>query len=470
MRKPQIPPKHFDAMLALISANSPERFSEVMEATRLSDQFDHYRHWDIIRHLTPPANLSLEEWWALIKMQRIAGMKFVPLNDTQGNPFGYSIPDSVTAELHDIDLRAGGSIGAPDPLMNSQSRNQYLFRSLVREAITSSQLEGAVTTREVAKEMLRSGRPPRDKSERMITSNFLTMQKIRDWKDRPLDSDLVCEIHRCVTADTLGNPDAAGRFRRPDEPIYVQNEMTGEIFHTPPSAEELPARVQEMCRFANGDSPKHFVHPAIRAILLHFWLAYDHPFVDGNGRTARALFYWAMLRHQYWLFEYISISEILLKAPAKYALAFLYAETDGNDLTYFIIHQAKVISGAIAGLHAYIDRKVQELISVEAVLRSGAGLNYRQEALIAHALRNPGARYTIEAHRKSHNIAYETARGDLVALANIGWLEMRKVSKAFRFSAPPDISSRIKAYAKGKTGIPTSQVRAIDDDRGAAIR
>jgi Fic family protein len=258
-----------------------------------------------------------------------------------------------------------------------------------------------------------------------------------------------------VTAETLENSDAAGRLRRPDEPVYVQNELTGEIFHTPPSAEELPARVEEMCRFANGDSPKHFVHPAIRAILLHFWLAYDHPFVDGNGRTARCLFYWAMIRHQYWLFEYISISEILLKAPAKYALAFLYAETDGNDLTYFILHQAKVISRAIERLHEYIDTKIQELTSVEAVLKSGAGLNYRQEALIAHALRNPGARYTIEAHRNSHNIAYETARGDLVALANIGWLEMRKAGKAFLFSAPPDISSRIRAHCSQKSALPS---------------
>ena len=58
-----------------------------------------------------------------------------------------------------------------------------------------------------------------------------------------------------------------------------------------------------------------FIHPMIRSIILHFWLAYDHPFVDGNGRTARALFYWSMLRHGYWLFEFISISQIILKGP-----------------------------------------------------------------------------------------------------------------------------------------------------------
>jgi Fic family protein len=48
----------------------------------------------------------------------------------------------------------------------------------MEEAITSSQLEGAATTREVAKEMIREGRQPRDRSERMILNNYLTMQRI----------------------------------------------------------------------------------------------------------------------------------------------------------------------------------------------------------------------------------------------------------------------------------------------------
>lgn len=59
----------------------------------------------------------------------------------------------------------------------------------------------------------------------------------------------------------------------------------------------------------------------LRAILLHFWLAYDHPFEDGNGRTARSLFYWYMRTQGYWLVEYLLISNILRKAPAQYTRA-----------------------------------------------------------------------------------------------------------------------------------------------------
>ena len=230
----------------------------------------------------------------------------------------------------------------------------------------------------------------------MILNNYLTMQRIADWKERALDEQLIFEMHRMVTEGTLDDPDAAGRLRRPEENVTVQDAITGEVFHSPPSAEQLASRLNAMCQFANGsvlDVGKphgRFIHPVVRAILLHFWLAYDHPFVDGNGRTARALFYWSMLRQGYWLFEFVSISEILVKAPAQYSLSFLYTETDENDATYFLLYQCEVIRRAIASLHDYIEQKSTEVRQSEGLLRGATVLNHRQQALIAHALRHPG--------------------------------------------------------------------------------
>jgi len=258
-------------------------------------------------------------------------MKSVPLWDQENKAlFSYNVPDQALEQLHQIDLAAGGSIGVPQAIVNPHTRDQYIVRSLIQEAITSSQIEGAATTRQVAKEMLRSGRPPRDRSEQMILNNFRAMQRIREWKDRPLDAELIFEIHRTITTLTLDKPDAAGRLRRADESVIIVDSSSNEVLHSPPHAKELPKRLAAMCDFANGKTPTHFIHPAIRAIILHFWLAYDHPFVDGNGRTARALFYWFMLRHGYWLFEFISISEIILEAYVQYGEAFLYTETDQN--------------------------------------------------------------------------------------------------------------------------------------------
>ena len=214
----------------------------------------------------------------------------------------------------------------------------------------------------------------------------------------------------------------------------------GCVFHVPPAAAELPARLVAMCDFANARTPDYFIHPVVRAVILHFWLAYDHPFVDGNGRTARALFYWQMLNSGYWLFEFVSISQIIKKSPVAYGTAYLHTETDDNDLTYFLIHQADVVRKALLELHAYVARKSKEMTVLHAV----PDLNHRQIALLTHALRHPNARYDIATHEMSHGVVYQTARVDLLSLAAKGLLEQRKSGRSLVFISPVDLEERLR--------------------------
>ncbi len=368
----------------------------------------------------------------------------LPLQDAHGQPFRFCQPPALLEALHRIDRKAGGRVGSPEAGINPQLRDRYLITSLQEEeAITSSQLEGAATTRDVAKTMIRSGRRPRNHGEQMILNNFQTMGWLQGLQDTTLTPELVLDLHRRITQDTLDPADGAGRLRRSGEDVRVEDAY-GEVVHRPPSPGQLNQRLVDLCAFANGDTPAAFIHPVIRAITLHFWLAYDHPFLDGNGRTARALFYWAMLRHDYWLFSFISISTVLHQAPAQYARGFMATETDDNDLTYFVLAQLKVIRQAMDRLESTIHRKNQEIKSFGEQLADLDLFNHRQLALLLHGMKHPGFRYSIHSHKTSHRVSYQTARTDLLTLTGHGLLEHHKRGRQFLFLAPPDLKQRLR--------------------------
>jgi Fic family protein len=414
----------------------------VLAQLAAATQGDRYLHWDELHHRQPPQGLSHGQWWLAEKLARRGTSITLTLLSSDGGSFWLCQPPMLLKGLHEIDMKAGSSVMAPEAVTTPSTRDRYLLSSLMEEAITSSQMEGAATTRDVAKAMIRSRRAPRDRSEQMILNNYRTMQRIRELKDQPLTPQLVLDLHRLVSQHTLDDPADAGRLRPLGKDVVV-DDAYGTVFHVPPAAGELEQRLELLCSFANGETPAVFLHPVVRAITLHFWLAYDHPFCDGNGRTARALFYWAMLNQGYWLFEFISISSAINKARGQYERSFLLSESDDNDLTYFLLAQVKVIQQAITNLHAYLERKAGEVGALQRRLEGMDGLNHRQLALLRHALRHPGFRYTVLSHQSSHGVSNQTARSDLQKLAGRGLLIPGKDGKREIFRVPADLAKRL---------------------------
>lgn len=404
-----------------------------------------YVHWDDLRRRRPPGDLSVDEWWLALKLARGQSRKALPFADVDGTAFTYVLTDEALAVLHRIDRYASGRIEVPEAITNEPTRDRYLVSSLMEEAIASSLLEGAATTRRDAKDFLRSGRQPRTHAERMVINNYRTMQAIRADLGAPLSVGMILDVHRMITEGTLRDPDDAGRIQQPGERrVDVGDPLEPElVYHRPPPAEDLPELLDTLVEFANTLDEEPFIHPVVRAVALHFALSYIHPFVDGNGRTARALFYRSMLRQGYWLAEFISISRLLYAAPVQYARSFLHTETDGADFTYFLLHQVEVIWRAIEELFTYLDEKVTEVRKVERALRTLDGLNHRQLALLSHAIRRPDAVYTIETHRTSHNVVYQTARADLLDLQALGFLERQQVGREFRFYPAPGLADTL---------------------------
>ena len=190
MQLPVAPPS-FETLLKDTVAQGAAEMSRVFSAFTEVDMQGRYLHWDKMRHYPAPEGFSSEQWWLGVKMARRMNYKSLPLRDKRGVAFCYCLPAIVQKELHWLDRHASGSIQAEEAITDPQMRNTYLISSLIEEAISSSQLEGASTTQNVAKEMIRQGRTPRNKSEQMIFNNYQAMHFIRDYKNDPLTPSLV---------------------------------------------------------------------------------------------------------------------------------------------------------------------------------------------------------------------------------------------------------------------------------------
>lgn len=423
----------------------PERLSEIIRASARLDDVD-YLHWDKLRHLTPPEGISSKEWWYALKFKRsVSQTQFPALEATNGQPLAVSRHVRLDAGFARMDRLLAGQVAMPEATRSASTRDQFIASSLMEEAIHSSLFEGAVSTREEAKDMLRSERAPINRDERMILNNYRAMVRIREMARDPLSFDAVMELHRVLTDGTLDRPEQAGRLQRPgDERVAIVDNKLHRIVYSPPPAGQLPERMLRLIEFANAEDivGGQYVHPVLRSILLHFQLAYDHPFLDGNGRTARAIFYWSMLRRGYWLAEYFSISRPLIRRRQNYEEAYLQVESDEQDGTYFVLQQLDVLDKAVDDLFAYVKRKSMAQIQLRKRLKGRADLNNRQLALLDHALRHSDANYTHESHANSHRISIMTARSDLLELVERGWLEKRSAGKRFVYEPVHNLEHR----------------------------
>jgi Fic family protein len=457
IKNPLFPPLPTQKIIfKLISyRNTIESNAELQEFLRRANA--EYWPWEVFKYKKPSKpSPPIDYLWHYLKLfTRQKTKTFPQLKDSQQKQFGYVLTDKLQEWLHILDCTLASSILAQKPFaLDSKLKQEQeewkaksIINSLIEEATTSAQIEGAATSRRRAAELIKSGKKPRNKDERMILNNYQTMKKIKaEFVQRPLSLELIQEIQTSLTKDTLVNEADVGSFRRDlntNDIVRVYYGAEATVLFTPPPAAEIQERLTQLCAFVNND--KDFVHPLLKGIILHFYIAYVHPFYDGNGRTARGLFYWYALKNGLGLFEFISISEYIRKRTPGYLRAFLYTEKDENDLTYFIMYNLNIILLAIKDIKKYINQKMTSYFLLKEKLKHIPGLNIRQLDLLNHALKHPEQRYTIRSHLTSNNLSWATARRDLQRLAQAGFLKAHLLGKELYFFVPVDLTQRIES-------------------------
>lgn len=276
-----------------------------------------YWYWTELRRRLPPGT-DAQLLWHIVRHQRQqTAWSFSLGQESDLYRFTFNLPRRLQEALVALDQHMGGERANVPDLFSGQERNHLLVNARMEEAIASSQIEGASTTREVAKELLRARRKPLNQSERMIVNNYRTMRQLHELRQQPLTVEVLLELQELVTKDTLADASYAGRLRDHDR-IAVVDHVASEVVHQPPPATALLVLMEQFCTLANDEMEANY-HPLVKASILHFLLGFIHPFVDGNGRTARAIFYWYLLRRNYPLVEYMPISRIIKRSVGQYA-------------------------------------------------------------------------------------------------------------------------------------------------------
>jgi Fic family protein len=339
--------------------------------------------------------------------------------------FYYNINIPLQQKLHYLDFNFGAGL-QKEQLLSELEKQQYLKNALMEEAVFSSMIEGATTTRVKAKDMLRKNKKPKTHSEQMILNNYKTIQYISEHKKEDISIEKLYRLHKLVTENTL-ETESVGVFRKSND-VNVVNEITGEIVHTPPKFETLDGLMKSFVDFFNNNPKEDFIHPLVKASILHFLIGYIHPFVDGNGRTARAIFYWYLLKNGYWLTEYLSISRVIMQTKVQYEKAYIYTEIDDMDVTYFIHYQVKILIKAFEDLKEYVAKKKKDEVNLLKFLKF-EGINERQAEILYKLEKNGAKLFTIKEIENTYTVTNQTARTDVEELVERGFLKKVAINK-----------------------------------------
>lgn len=388
-----------------------------------------YIYWDNFRFKEPtPKGVSREELWLIIKLFRESQSLKTVITDEHGRNFKWSKLDYFEEFFHELDMSTGGELFVEKTGVDKANKQKLITRGIMEEAIASSQLEGAATSRQAAKQMLREGRKPKNESEQMIVNSYISMKAIEEqYKNTEMSLGLILELHNLITKDTFDSTGQKPRLREKDEPIYVSDKITGEIYHKGPNTIFVKKELEKLIKFANDKlNEETFIHPIIKAIMLHFWIGYLHPFTDGNGRLARQLFYWYLIKKGYWAFVYLPISKIIKLSPKQYVMAYIYTEQDDNNMTYFLDYNVKKIQLALRDFKDYVKKQSKGNTKMKKMSETKHNLNIRQVQLLQYLHGDPNEKTTLTVHMNINQIAKMTAIKDLKDLVKKGFLISKK--------------------------------------------
>lgn len=302
----------------------------------------------------------------------------------------YTITNLVLKNIGIIDASREVIVNAPlIPAWEAKFRKEAIERTVHH----GTHLEGNRLSEEEVKDLL-DGREviarDRDIQEVINYRNVLKFidqiaSQIGPGNPYVLTIDTILEIHRIAVEKILAF-EQSGHFRF--RQVVVKNTQTGAISYTPPPAAEIPYLVEDLVSWINSDEVKE-MHPVIKAGIIHYELARIHPFVDGNGRTARAVATLVMFLDGYDIRKFFALEEYFDQNPMDYYVTLQAVsnqrvlDTHDRDLTPWLEYFVKGVAIELNTVKERVKR-----ISADARVKDKLGeqveLNERQMMIMEY--------------------------------------------------------------------------------------
>ena len=382
---------------------------------------NNYVHWDKFKDMQLPADTNREQLWQLTQTEREQG--FFRRITMGGLITKWWLSNSIEQQLHQLDIGLAGGRGL-EALLENKQIHRHKTNALLDESISSAQLAGAVVSKKAAREMLLKKRLPQNNDEQICINIFRALQLAFSKAGAPLSNEFFLQLHQTLTKDTI-KLKGIGQYRTNNKADVSNVDFGGN--YKIPDAKLLPQAMEMLIAFYNDDMLPFFIHPLLKACLLHYLLTSLRPFKDANGRMARLMVQLYLLKKGYWVAEFISVSNVIAKFKPQYHKSFAQSQTDGNNMGYFLQFYLQSVQMAYKSLNSFISRTTRE--KTERSQTKLPGYNERQTAVLQWIKEDAEKIATIRELRSVYGVSKETARTDLSALVEKGWLKYYHINK-----------------------------------------
>jgi Fic family protein len=286
-------------------------------------------------------------------------------------------------------------------------------------------LESYVSSQDVAK---KTGMIARDRDIQEVI-NYRNVLKWIDQQDLENSNDLFSlkTLHNLhsLTMQGLIEENYIGAFR--DKQVVVHSASDSQVVFRPPVAVEIPYLVEDFFTWSNHADARQ-VHPIFRAAISHYQLVFIHPYIEGNGRTARAMASLSLYALGYDFKRFFSIEQYFDSDVDRYYQALLSVQQHENDdLTYWLEYFCYGLAIEIDKIRSQV-MKLSKDIKLKKELGEQVALSERQIILL-ELVHNQGRISSKDAQKVLPNVSVDTILRDLKDLINKGVIDKKGVTK-----------------------------------------